>query len=390
MVTIKTIADLAGVSPTTVSNVIHGRTGRVSPDTLAKVQKILQDEHYVSNMSAQILGHHGSKLIALVVAYRPYERESLLEDPFVSSVTAAVEQAVREHGYFMMLYNNPDMKECLRMARAWNIEGMILLGAQREDYFMLRDELKIPVVSIDTCYLPGDKNFVNVGLCDYEGAFEMTEYLIRCGHTRIGFLALMQNTENRDFIYVDSAREKGYLDAMAHHGLKVEKEWVTKLEFYELDRLAQYGRIADNGFMGCTALFFASDTMAIEAMLAFANHGKKAPDDISIAGFDDSRLARRIKPRLTTVRQDFALKGFGVQLKCAAPGYAREGRVREKNPVAAAENVLNSYRGAGRRESGHASFLMQGLIAGCGPGFWPGRQVFGSLLRRAERDLAAA
>ena len=61
--------------------------------------------------------------------------------------------------------------------------------------------------------------------------------------------------------------------------------------------------------MGCTALFFASDTMAIEAMLAFANHGKKAPDDISIAGFDDSRLARRIKPRLTTVRQDFALKG---------------------------------------------------------------------------------
>ena len=49
------------------------------------------------------------------------------------------------------------------MARAWNIEGMILLGAQREDYFMLRDELKIPVVSIDTCYLPGDKNFVNVG-----------------------------------------------------------------------------------------------------------------------------------------------------------------------------------------------------------------------------------
>jgi LacI family transcriptional regulator len=309
MVTIKTIADLAGVSPTTVSNVIHGRTGRVSPDTLAKVQKILQDEHYVSNMGAQILGHHGSKLIALVVAYRPYERESLLEDPFVSSVTAAVEQAVREHGYFMMLYNNPDMKECLRMAREWNIEGMILLGAQREDYFMLRDELKIPVVSIDTCYLPGDKNFVNVGLCDYEGAFEMTEYLIRCGHTRIGFLALMQNTENRDFIYVDSAREKGYLDAMAHHGLKVEKEWMTKLEFYELDRLAQYGRIADNGFMGCTALFFASDTMAIEAMLAFANHGKKAPDDISIAGFDDSRLARRIKPRLTTVRQDFALKG---------------------------------------------------------------------------------
>ncbi len=309
MVTIKTIADLAGVSPTTVSNVIHGRTGRVSPDTLKKVQTILREEHYVSNMGAQILGRHGSKLIALVVAYRPYERESLLEDPFVSSVTASVEQTVRENGYFMMLYNNPDMKECLRMARAWNIEGMILLGAQREDYFMLRTELKMPIVSIDTCYLPGDKNFVNVGLCDYEGAFEMTEYLIHCGHTRIGFLALMQNTGNRDFIYVDGERERGYMDAMAHHGLKVEKEWVTKLEFCELDRFAQYVRIADNGFIGCTALFFASDTMAIEAMFAFYNRGKHVPDDISIAGFDDSRLARRLRPRLTTVRQDFALKG---------------------------------------------------------------------------------
>lgn len=309
MVTIKEIADLADVSPTTVSNVLHGRTQRVSPDTLRKVQDIIRDQSYVANMGAQILGNHGSRLIALVLAYRPSERAYLVEDPFVSSVIGSVEQSVRRYGYFMMLYNNPNMDECLQMARAWNIEGMILVGAQRADYYRLHTKLGIPVVTIDTCYRKDDTDIVNIGLEDYEGARMMTEYLIGEGHQKIAFLALMQNGYDKNVVYIDSAREEGYRAVMEAHGLKVEKHWVTPLKFAENERIRQLKHIVDEDFMGCTALFFASDALAIEAMTIFDDKHIRVPKDISVVGFDDIKRAELVRPRLTTIRQDFNQKG---------------------------------------------------------------------------------
>ena len=310
MVTIKEVAELADVSPTTVSNVLHGRTQKVSPETLEKVQSILREKNYVSNMGAQILGNHGSRLIALVLAYRPSERAYLVEDPFVSSVIGSVEQAVRKYGYFMILYNNPNMDECLHMALAWNIEGMILVDAQRADYYKLHTGLKIPVLTIDTCYRKSDKEIVNVGLKDYEGAYEMTEYLIGRGHKKIAFLALMQNGFDPNVLYIDSAREQGYKDAMASHGQNVEKRWITPLKFAENERKEQLMQLVDDNYMDCTALFFASDALAIEAMTIFKDKGAVIPDDISIAGYDDIKLADMVRPRLTTIRQDFNQKGF--------------------------------------------------------------------------------
>jgi len=319
------------VSPTTVSNVLHGRTGRMAPETLQKVQSILDQTRYVSNMGAQILGRHGSRLIALIIAYYSYEKESLLEDPFVGSIMGSVEQTIRENGYFMMLYNNPDMDECLQMARAWNIEGMILLGAQRQDYYRMRRELKIPVVSIDSCYRRDDRGYVNVGLQDYEGGRIMTEYLISQGHKKIGYLALMQNGTDPSVVYLDSARLKGYEDAMRNHGLAVKKEWVTKLSTAEEERDAQVRQLARRRFDGCTALFFGSDAMALEAAMVFRQEGFRVPEDISVAGFDNIRLASRLSPSLATVDQNFEQKG-----RCAVcellklmrdPGYSSDIRL---------------------------------------------------------------
>ena len=74
------------------------------------------------------------------------------------------------------------------MALAWNVEGVIVLGCKRQGYYTLREQLDVPIVTIDTCFQEGDQDFVNVGLCDYEGGKEMTSYLLQRGHRRIGFL----------------------------------------------------------------------------------------------------------------------------------------------------------------------------------------------------------
>ena len=86
MARIKDIAKMAKVSPSTVSNVIHKRVNKVSPEIYARVEKILEEEHYVTHMGARMLSKKGSKLIALILAYKRIEKESSVEDPFVASV----------------------------------------------------------------------------------------------------------------------------------------------------------------------------------------------------------------------------------------------------------------------------------------------------------------
>ena len=98
MVRIKDIAKLANVSPSTVSNVIHKRKEKVSPEIYNRVEKILEEEQYVTHMGARMLSAKGSRLVALILAYKRIEKESIVEDPFVSSVIGAVQLALQEKG----------------------------------------------------------------------------------------------------------------------------------------------------------------------------------------------------------------------------------------------------------------------------------------------------
>ncbi|NLM13341.1 MAG: LacI family transcriptional regulator, partial [Epulopiscium sp.] len=82
MVTIKELANRAGVSPTTVSNVLHGRTNKVSPETLKRVEQVIKEANYVSNMGARLLANNGSKIIGVLINYGREDLSSPVQDPF--------------------------------------------------------------------------------------------------------------------------------------------------------------------------------------------------------------------------------------------------------------------------------------------------------------------
>ena len=103
MVTLKDIAAEAGVSITTVSNVVHNRKSRVSEKKVAKIWEIIEREHYVPSMSARSLANDQSAIIAMVTYITPRTTGSTVSDPFMSSVAASVEQRTREAGYYLML-----------------------------------------------------------------------------------------------------------------------------------------------------------------------------------------------------------------------------------------------------------------------------------------------
>ena len=97
MIRIKDIADRAGVSPTTVSNVIHGKTGRVSKATVEKINRILKEMEYVPSISARMLANNSSGLIGVALGFMKKGNASSFEDPFVSAMLGNLEYQIREH-----------------------------------------------------------------------------------------------------------------------------------------------------------------------------------------------------------------------------------------------------------------------------------------------------
>ena len=307
MARIKDIAKLAKVSPSTVSNVIHKRVNKVSPEIYARVEKILEEENYVTHMGARMLSNKESKLIALILAYKRIEKESIVEDPFVSSVVGAVQLALQNSGYFLLLYSNPDMDECARISKEWNVEGIILLGAKREGYYKIREFLSVPVVSIDTPFSGDDRSYVNVGLEDFNAAKEMTRYLLSMGHKKIAFFSLTEGGDLLERRYIDSERYAGYKEAMEE--AKLSAGLWHNLSFTELERKKQYLAFYREKFFQATALFVTADIMALELIRFCEDRGIKVPEELSIVGFDGVKLGRILHPILTTMEQDSAEKG---------------------------------------------------------------------------------
>ncbi|MCR5101973.1 MAG: LacI family transcriptional regulator [Butyrivibrio sp.] len=301
MITIKEIAQQLNMSTTTVSNVIHGKTGEVSPQTIERVEQFLKKVDYVPNISARNLAQNESKIIGFALKARADKYSNLLTDPFVSEIIGGIEETIRKAGYFMMIYISSDTAEIMRHVSTWNVDGLLLFGMLDDDGIRVSEKYKKPIVCIDTYSIEGLKHFTNIGLEDEKGCFQMTQYLIDCGHRKIAFLS--DNMKG-----VDLARFTGYKNALEANGIEFHEEDFFKILPHEsqveesLNELAQRSK-------NYTAIMCVSDLYAVMLMSKFHDLGVKVPDDISIAGFDDNLLGRLHRPALTTVHQNVKKKG---------------------------------------------------------------------------------
>ena len=153
MITIKEIASRLGLSTTTVSNVIHGKTKEVSAETIARVQKFLEEVEYVPNINARNLAQGQSKIIGVVLKtldFRLWYSDNILSDPFVAEMIGGIERAVREAGYYMMLYISDDIAEIIQHISIWNVDGLILFSMMDDDGNRVAAKYHKPIVCIDT------------------------------------------------------------------------------------------------------------------------------------------------------------------------------------------------------------------------------------------------
>ncbi len=303
MSTIKKIAQKAGVSPTTVANVLHGKAERVSPATWEKVQAIIQEENYAPNMGAIILAHSNSRIIGVIMFMEPRWDETVLEDPFLSAILGSIEREIRDNGYFLMLHTTSDKDEVVRLTKAWKLDGLILVGVPGDLCSAISGNIDTPLVYIDCYFTDKDRLYHNIGLQDLRGGYEIGRYLLSMGHRNLAFFVASLQSPG-----VDSARFDGCVQAFAERGLSLTKESLKVLPKDRREREALYRQAVDDDAT-YTAFVFSADYYAAEAVSHLWESGIEVPGRISITGFDDNVFARLARPRLTTVHQDTGEKG---------------------------------------------------------------------------------
>lgn len=297
--TLKDIADKAGVSMMTVSNVINGKNNRVSAQTAEKINRIIQECGYVPNLSARSLTKKTSNIIGVIVPMESYEENSF-EDPYISTMIGTIEQELCRNGYYMMLRSVVKETDVSHFLRNWNVDGIIFLFPNFPDYAReFIDKPSCPFAVFDS-HLQMPK-LINVKSDDRKGLYLSTKYIINHGHSHIAFIA------NYEGNYLLTERFLGYCQALKECGIPFRQEYVlTEVPSYEGGLAAGKKIAAMNN--GITAVVTTADICAIGVMEGARLGGLRIPMDLSIVGYDDLNLCRFTTPKLTSVSQNVSQK----------------------------------------------------------------------------------
>lgn len=295
------IADQVGVSRTTVSNVLHGNTKKVSKEMIRKISEILNQEGYVPNTSSRELTRKGSCIIGLVLGYNCVHGIPSLRDTFVAEFLSGVEETAHRNGYYVMLINGQDKNtdRVAEIASRWNVDGLVVLGLDEQKYKELRRQLNKYMILIDT-YPEAEYHYVNVGTDDFGGGAMIAKYLLDNGYTQAIFAAECDTG-------ADHYRWKGFQHQMRSAGIDCgEERHILLPEDLSLRRV-MYGHYLDR-FVQARAVALASDYDAAEVMNYLQDHGIQVPEQVSVTGFDDCIYAELMHPPLTTMRQNVPAK----------------------------------------------------------------------------------
>ena len=300
MVTIKDLAAHTGVSPTTISNVIHGKSSRVSAETVEKVNAAIKELGYTPNMSARSLVSKSSKLIVFINHVKTRSDSNMMEDPFMSTLIGVIERTLRKNGYYLMLRNVHTVEELTNFLQNWNVDGLFLTGIFRDSFYEMLSGYPAPTVLIDS-YIQ-QKNIYNVGLEDFRGSHLATTHLIEHGHRRIAYASPFLRDGG-----VLQERFLGYKAALMEHQIPFDQSLLFE---YEMDTVSSCHAAAADiaAHRDITGVVASADQLAIGIMSGFHKVGVRVPEDISIVGFDDISFSQMVYPPLTTIHQNIYQK----------------------------------------------------------------------------------
>lgn len=288
------IAEELGLSTATVSNVLHGKTKKISDETVKRVQALLEERQYIPSMAGILLAQNSSKIIGVVINDHEKYEEHTLEDAFIASSLNYLSAEIERNGQFMMIKKTTVPNDIIKFASMWNMDGLVLLGFCNEDYSYLRNHMHIPFVVYDG-FCDRAERICNITIDNFDGGLQVGKYFLKNGHKKA--LCISDND-----ICMDKERYDGFCEGFGKDNVDfmlIPMAKKERKEFYmeNLERIRS-----------CSAVFAVSDYYAVDLLHFLQEQGVRVPEEISIAGFDDTPVCKMVSPKLTSIRQDTKLR----------------------------------------------------------------------------------
>ena len=293
------VAKLAGVSTAVVSYVINNGPRPTSPEVRERVLWAIRKLDYHPSAVARGLRAQRTNTIGFVVD--DYYSLDVFVSPYSARILTGLTARLKSRGYYVLLYPmdiGEDLTGVDLLLRSGRLDGIVVRLVQdppdTDALLSVIAATGVPCVTIERPGAPGF-GFSAVTYDDQRGGYAATSYLIERGHRRIGHIS-------GDPRYSTArGRLDGYRRALADRGIAGDDELI-----YGDDWAPEVGRASVTHFLGLrnppTAIFAASDDLAIRAIEALRANGRRVPEDVAVVGFDDIQAAGELDPPLTTMR----------------------------------------------------------------------------------------
>lgn len=285
------VARVAGISKATVSRAIHA-PHLVRPETRERIMKVIEKNGYVYDAVAGDLSRKQTSVLGLVI---PTIRSSI----FAMS-TIGIQEAAQAEGFAVLIANSgydPAAEAAMiRLLQQRRVAGVILTGLEAEVRPVLQEVTDRGVPCVVTWQNTSEENISSVGFDNFKAAYQATDYLLSLKHRRIGLICGPKKQVTRV-----QQRHDGYRAALESRGLSYDPLLVVEREYSLMEGKEAMRRLYTLPERP-TAVFAASDVLAMGALAGARELGVRVPEDVSVVGYDDIDFAAYCNPPLTTVR----------------------------------------------------------------------------------------
>jgi LacI family transcriptional regulator len=334
--TLEEIAKIAGVSRSTVSRVINDQPSVREP-VRERVWQVIRETGYQPHAAARSLVTRRTRIVGVII---PEAVTTLLTDPFFLYLLSGITKACNSQGYQLMLslFNGPAGPEEMyrRVVGGGHLDGMVVASTRVDDPLIERllDD-GVPVVMVGR---HPDERVCYVDVDNVAGARMAVDHLARLGHRHIGTITGPLNMPSA------ADRLEGYRQAMEASRLPVDDALIVEGDFTEASGMAAARRLLS---LPVTAIFAASDIMAVGALKVIRESDLQVPTDVALVGFDDIPIAAALEPALTTVRQPIEKMGsMAAGLLLSLLASPPEGRPPAQKLILPAKLVVRESCGA--------------------------------------------
>ncbi|MBP0724571.1 LacI family DNA-binding transcriptional regulator [Bacillus sp. RG28] len=293
-VTIKDVAKLANVAPSTVSRVISN-SPRISEKTKRKVRKVMDELNYHPNLNARSLANSSTKSIGVVLS--PTVNTSF-QNPFFAEVIRGITSYINQKDYSLYFITGKNEEEIAQLVnktvKGGRVDGIILLYSKENDpIIQYLNSHNYPFVLVGKPYSHLEE-ITYIDNDNYSASREVTNYLLSLGHKNIAFVGGEKN------LLVTKERLRGYEDALKLNGLRIIDEFSIFTSFTREGGMNAVEQLLSINHEP-TAIVVTDDILALGVISALKNKGFSVPEDISVVSFNNALIAELASPPLTSV-----------------------------------------------------------------------------------------